>query len=55
MSKQTIYINSIASTLPNTQDSPEFVPGKQVSIQEPDHKTLIPDATLRRRMSRLFR
>lgn len=55
MSKQTIYINSIASTLPNTQDSPEFVPGKQVSIQEPDYKTLIPDATLRRRMSRIVR
>ncbi|MCQ4872239.1 beta-ketoacyl synthase chain length factor [Butyricimonas paravirosa] len=55
MSKQTIYINSIASTLPDTQDSPEFVPGKQVSIQEPDYKTLIPDATLRRRMSRIVR
>ena len=45
MSKQTIYINSIASTLPDTQDSPEFVPGKQVSIQEPDYETMRPDAT----------
>lgn len=55
MSKQTIYINSIASTLPDSRDLPEFVPGKQVTIQEPDYKTLIPDATLRRRMSRVVR
>lgn len=55
MPKQTIYINSIASTLPDTQGIPEFVPGKQISIQEPDYKALIPDATLRRRMSRVVR
>lgn len=55
MSKQTIYINSIASTFPEPGDTTEFVPGKQIAIVEPDYKTLIPDATLRRRMSRFVR
>lgn len=55
MFEQPIYINSIASIHPDLNLHDEFIPGKQVTVIEPEYKTFIPDATLRRRMSRIVK
>lgn len=55
MTGQNVYINSTASIHPSMENIPEWVPGKQLQAVEPDYKTWIPNATLRRRMSRIVR
>ncbi|MDR1880783.1 MAG: beta-ketoacyl synthase chain length factor [Tannerellaceae bacterium] len=50
-----VYINSAASIHPPLDGVGECLPGKCLTAVEPDYKRLIPDATLRRRMSRIVR
>lgn len=50
-----VYINRMASTHPALEEEAVCIPGRRLEAVEPDYKRWIPNATLRRRMSRLVR